>query len=217
MTDHNITERKIFLSKADLFLEQGLYQSALDLAELRSDRFPEDIDAKIIKCRALIKMGIFDKAKELLDEMEDTIHSLSKMFECIGNIFQKTGLLKESATFYPNFMLTSPNKSNGLTTKPDVVSDDINRDLQIGANFYTLTLAELYIKQSHFETALNILKEIIKNDPKNQKAAERLKDIEQKLNGKQENKILCLQGQARLIDELTKWLKNINRIRSYAA
>ena len=217
MTDHNITERKIFLSTADLFLEQGLYQAALDLADSRSGRFPEDIDAKIIKCRALVKMGNLDKAKELLDEMEDTIHSLSKMFESMGNILQKTELMKEAATFYPDFMSMSPNKSNGVTTKIDADSVDINSDLQIGANFYTLTLAELYIKQSHFKTALNILKEIIKNDPKNQKAVERLKYLERMLNGKQENKPLFLQDRARLIDELTRWLKNINRIRSYVA
>jgi tetratricopeptide (TPR) repeat protein len=213
MNDYSITERKIFLSKADLFLEQDLYQSALDLAESRLYRFPEDIDAKIIKCRALVKMGAFDKAKELVDEMEDTIRSLSKMFECMGDIFQKTGITKEAATFYSRFIPI--NKSNGVTRKTDANSDDIN-SVQIGTNFYTLTLAELYIKQSHFEAASNILKEIIKKDPQNQKAAERLRDIERTLNGKGENKPASLQGRARLINELTRWLENIHRIRTYA-
>jgi thioredoxin-like negative regulator of GroEL len=217
MNDHNKTERKIFLSKASLFLEQGLYQAALDLADSRSDRLPEDVDAKIIRCRALVGLGSLDKAKDLLAEMEDTIHSLSKMFECMGDFSRKTDVMKEADIFRSELMPTSSNKSGCASRKTVADSDNESSALQIGANFYTMTLAELYIKQSHLKAASDILKKIIKNDSNNQKAAKRLEEIEQILNAKTGKKALLPQKQRRLIDELMRWLKNIDRVRNYAA
>ena len=86
----------------------------------------------------------------------------------------------------------------------------------IAPDFHTMTLAELYIRQGHLEIAADILEKILKRDAGNQKAAEKLHDVRAMLSDRTGN------GYSRgrhseVIKELTRWLKNIEKIREYKA
>ena len=76
---------------------------------------------------------------------------------------------------------------------------------------YTLTLAELYIKQNHHDMAREVLNAIIRKEPDNRKAADMIRDLDgiRKERADQER---TRDRKKRLLGELTKWLHNLPRV-----
>ena len=76
-----------------------------------------------------------------------------------------------------------------------------------------MTLAELYIRQGHLRPAEEVLEKIIGQEPQNEKAAGLLQEVRE---------IEPPGGVAAaipgvVIDELSRWLDNIGRVRGHAA
>jgi uncharacterized protein with von Willebrand factor type A (vWA) domain len=66
--------------------------------------------------------------------------------------------------------------------------------------------------------AYDVLSEILKKDPENQEVANRLQDVKAMINeGKKKEKSSHLQTNEDVIQELTRWLKNIDRLKNYAS
>jgi hypothetical protein len=57
--------------------------------------------------------------------------------------------------------------------------------------------------------AADVLNEILKNEPENHAAAEKLGDVNMMLRDKKHKE--------EVVQELTRWLKNIDRMRHYAS
>ena len=86
--------------------------------------------------------------------------------------------------------------------------DDIH---DLSADFRTVTLAELYIEQGHLEMAADVLEEILRRDETNRRASELLRIVNAKRSG-------AFPGRKpqSIVAELTRWMKNIDRMRSHA-
>ncbi len=75
----------------------------------------------------------------------------------------------------------------------------------------TKTLAEIYLKQGHFQKAYEIFKALAQKDPLNREIQERLKELETKLNSP--NYFQPLQSTEEKVRYLEKWLANIRKRR----
>ena len=100
----------------------------------------------------------------------------------------------------------------------EIDADAYNNAARVAPDFYTTTLAELYIRQGHLDMALDVLGEILKREPENRMAADRLNDVmAMKHDGIREKTSLLMEQNEVVIRELTKWLENIYRSRSHAS
>ena len=236
MTDHinnsTFKEREEFLSLARTYIDQSLYKEALRIAESWLKRYPIDADAHIILCHALLKTGNIDKVHEILDNVEKAVLQLSRIYTRVGDLCLSGGLIQEAIKFYGKFIALNPNsplaknlseKINALVSVADGTStgnDEIvysNID-NAALDFYTTTLAELYITQGHADMAADVLSGILKRDPQNELVANRLKDVRALLTGGgREEKSLPVSHNEEVIQELTRWLKNIDRLKHYAS
>jgi predicted site-specific integrase-resolvase len=77
---------------------------------------------------------------------------------------------------------------------------------------FTVTLAELYIKQGHLHVAAEILKEIICREPQNSQALAKLDSLKALLYPKSSASKKFVESN-NLIETLTSWLKNIDRLK----
>ena len=82
---------------------------------------------------------------------------------------------------------------------------------EVPADFQTLTLAELYLRQGHLAMAEEVLEAVLKRDPRQEKAAERLDEVRAMLHPE-----LRVSRFTPVIGELNRWLDNIGRLRSHA-
>jgi len=76
-----------------------------------------------------------------------------------------------------------------------------------------VTLADLYIRQGHFSMAAEILETIIQNEPDNELARTTLETVQEAITMQKSTKIDAAQSDF-LIATMTRWLENINRLKS---
>jgi len=232
MDKGDLKERDELLSIAEAYIEQNLYKQALHIAESWLTRYPVDADANIIRCHALLKMGELEKINEILKDVENTVIQLSRIYNRVGDLCMEGGLTQEAIKYYRKFITLNPESPTAKDISEKIrtlvyvtdgshnwVKEDhyINIDY-VASDFYTLTLSELYISQGHLDMAYDVLSEILKKDPGNQEVVNRLKDVRAMINeGKKKEKFSHSQTNEDVIQELTRWLKNIDRLKSYAS
>ena len=231
MDDTATKEREEFLSIAEAYIDKSLYKEASHVAESWLKRYPIDADANIIRCHALLKMGDLEKVSELLDDLEANVLELSRVYHRVGDLCLNAGLTKEAIKFYRKFIFLNPatasakevyEKINALVAYIDGSAAQGDADAysntdHVAPDFCTTTLAELYIRQGHLDMALNVLGEILKREPENRMVADRLNDVmAMQRDGIREKTSLHMEQNEIVIRELTRWLENIDRLRSHA-
>ena len=219
MHDNDLKEKAEFLSKTRATLDQSLYQEAIDLAESWLKQHPKDEDAYIVCCHAFMRMGKLDRIEDVLARVDDAILQLSRVFSFMGDLCLEGGLTGEAVRFYRKVLSINPESmavktiadklqrlpSSAETPSLDDNSEDDDHAGQVAPDFYTITLADLYIRQGYFQMAMDVLNEILKVDPHHPLVAERLHEVKGMLESKRHKE--------EVVRELTRWLKNIDRIR----
>jgi len=218
MHDNDVKEKAEFLSMAQTYLDQNLFKEAHDLAFLWLHQYPMDADANVVFCHALMRMGKLDKVEEVLEGVEDTILQLSRIYAFMGDICLDGGLTREAIRFYRKFVSVNPEsiiaekisaKLRILTSTSDEAAQGMEEEhddniSHVASDFYTMTLAELYIRQGHLQMAADVLEEILKKEPENHAAVEKFSDVKIMLTKRKHNE--------EVVKELTRWLRNINRV-----
>jgi thioredoxin-like negative regulator of GroEL len=175
-------DQQIFIKKAHSLLDKGLFTEVLDLADQRIARMPGELDAQIIRAHALTGLNHINEAGEVLKYIEEAILRLSS----------EAGALSR--------------RIHEIETTEKLVEEP-QASVSISSEFYTVTLAELYIRQGHLDSAQNVLETILKENPVHETALFKLREVEELLRKNCEKK----QRDA-LIVELNGWLTNVQKL-----
>jgi tetratricopeptide (TPR) repeat protein len=223
MEDSDSATRKSFLIQMEPYFERNEAQAALELARNRLEQNPEDLYARIVICRAWFVQGRIGEAKEMLAEIEEILFGVARLYECIGDLYKKKGLEKEANTFYQKSGALAPKSSLADMGKmPDTFEESAGleaydhqaeeRDNEgIPSGFETVTIAELYMQQGHYQMAEEMLVKMITRDATNDRVAGLLKDVRDRLSRGQSH---LMNGE--IIKELSKWLDNMGSLRRHA-
>ena len=231
MEDTAIKEREELLSIAQAYLDKNLYKEATQVAESWLKRYPIDADVNIIRCHALLKMGHLEKVNEVLDDLETKVIELSRIYHQVGDLCLDAGLKKEAIRFYRKFIFLNPtaastkgvyDKVRDLAAQIDGSTagdaDTYRHPDHVAPDFCTTTLADLYIKQGHLDMARDVLREILKREPGNRIAADRLNDVmAMQHDGIRQKTPFNMEQNDVVIRKLTRWLEKIDRLRSHAS
>ena len=216
-----------FLCEAEKLFGQNKLQEAFNLAGERVRSFPADADAYVVAGRALLGMGRVDEARDVLREVGEIISKLALVYERMGDIYRKKGFHQDAAVCYEKFISLHPSAEDAIKViekmmlleqeDQPVPEDGMIYDENIpDPELFTVTLAELYIKQGHLQVAAEILKEIICREPQNIQAAAILDSLKAALDQKSSASEKFVESN-NLINALSSWLKNIDRLKIHAA
>lgn len=216
--------RLYFVTQADELIKQNKFQEALKLAEDRLSKMPFDIDAMTFAIQAFIKMAMIDESRKLLEEVENYIKKISYIYLSSADAYKEKGLDQDAVLNYQKYFSINPTASN-LKEIPDKIPLPAGKDnlveetaesdnISPGPDFYTMTLADLYIKQGHAKMAAEILREVIIKEPGNIQAREKLEAMEALI--KPESFPIDKVAINSLINTLTCWLNNLDRLNTYA-
>ena len=216
-----------FLCEAEKLLEQNKLVEAFNLAGERLRFLPTDADAHVIAGNALIGMGQVNEARDILREVEEIISGLSLIYDRMGDIYREKGFHQDAAICYEKFIALNPNaeKAREVIEKMALLEQEDRPVAEVdmpGDNgilkpdFFTVTLAELYIKQGHLQVAAGILKEIIKREPQNLQAVAKLDTVKTAIALKSSARGNVIRSN-HLAETLTRWLENIDRLKKHAA
>ena len=216
-----------FLLKAEELLRRDNLTEVLNLAEERLRDFPTDAAALGIYCDALIGMNRIEEARELLNEVPKIIDGLNLIFERAGDACREKGLHREAAACYEKFISLRPETERArevigkmaFLEQEDIPSTEnklANHENASEPEFFTVTMAQLYIEQGHLQDAQAVLEKTIKKEPHNTEAINLLNKLRapqfSESAGAKESLI-----NDNLIKTLSRWLKNIERLKINAA
>lgn len=176
-------------------------------------------------------MDDIEELRNKIGELDKDVIRLSFIYLQAADTYRERGLGRDAVLCYQKFLSLNPFAENSkeifakiaLLQEDEKLIDDIaesdesNGENSPGPEFYTMTLAELYIKQGHVKMAEEILIEIIKKEPDNNKAKEKLNALKAVLAQNSSSVVDNAAGAKNLINILTCWLNNIERLKSHAS
>ena len=222
MADDALRGRDAFLEGAEAFLAAGDDDTALAAAEARLLRMPGDLDANSVMCRVRIRQGRLEEAAGILRGMDASLAGLAKAYASLGDAYLVKGMQEAAQSCYRRLSGLNPDApSAGGTDDPLPVvapapetgrGGEAEDSAEVPSGFQTVTLAELYILQGHLRPAAEVLEAVIGRQPENERARAMLDEVRE----------MILREEARqrypiVIDELSRWLDNIGRLRGHAA
>lgn len=209
-------EKDEFFLRAEDYLRRSQFQEALLLAKERARLHPGDFDALLVSGIALLKSGREEEAAAAFEEIREGILRLSVALEYLGDIYAGRGETEQARGCYrslagidddPELVERVLRKLDSLD-EMDMVSDDAAAG-EIPADFETLTVAELFLKQGYLEQAAKVLASLSLREPDNEKVRKLLEEVSARLAEKEEP----LRPEAAVIAELDRWLHRLLKLR----
>jgi tetratricopeptide (TPR) repeat protein len=218
-------ERRDFVNQLESFLRQKLLSEALKMAEERLARFPDDVDAKTFINLVLIATGRIEESRNLLHSMEKDIQRLSFFYLRAADAYREKRLNPDAVACYQKVLALDPQSENSAEVAAQIalLQEELAPNHEVGQSdssdmpkpeFYTLTLADLYIRQGHTKAAADILAEIIKREPANAQARVKLDYL--KAAALKSSPGDAAPSADILIKTLSCWLENIGGLKKHA-
>jgi tetratricopeptide (TPR) repeat protein len=217
-------ERSDFLQAIQELFQENKLNQALHLAEERLRQYPADADARAIHCELLAGLGRINDMRKALGGLDQIIADLNQVYERAGDACRDKGFHQEAAVCYEKFLSLRPDaeKAGEIIGKmafleqqdePRVDIADVDQENIPQQNFFTVTMAQMYIEQGHLQDAETILEEIINQEPGNAQALALLDKLRSSLLPEDEK----ISRADQVISILSAWLKNIERLKVHAA
>jgi tetratricopeptide (TPR) repeat protein len=171
-------------------------------------------------------MGRIDDARSILRKVEEKISSLSVMYARMGDIYHKNGFIRDAVICYRKYIILNPTADHAKEIKEKLIlceqeepqQEDMEEPGDINLprpDFYTVTLADLYIKQGHLKMAAEVLQDIISKEPANIQARAKLDTVKAAIALKSIADIKATTS-GELVNILSSWLENVSRIKEHA-
>lgn len=187
---------KGFTRECQSLLETGSYDDVIRASLARLESMPDDIEALLFMAEATLLKGDIADAKSRLDPLCVRLLTLSRAFKLLGDAYygDNQALAKD---YYSRYIALDPDSETAVQLQARMESDAVagatdSREGRVNPGFRTQTMADLMVKQGHYETAREILAEILRRDPGNNQAQDRV-------------------GKLKVIQELEKWRKGLGR------
>lgn len=219
-------DRLVFVNQMETYLREKKLPEALIMAEERLSVLASDIDARAFLNLVLIAMGRIEESRDVLQGLENDIARLSFVYLRAADSYREKGFNQDTVLCYQKFLALNPLAENSrevaekiaLLQNAEPLADEVDESSDAdspGPEFYTLTLADLYIKQGHSKMAADILTEIIKREPSNVQARVKLDTMKADLALKS-SPVDTVASTSNLIKTLSSWLSNIGGLKKHA-
>jgi tetratricopeptide (TPR) repeat protein len=216
-------ERLDFVNRIENFLQQKALPEAERLAEERLTLFPDDPDALCFTNLILIERGRIEDSRAVFRRLENNVLRISSIYLRAADTYRAKGLDRDAVFCYRKFISLNPlaGCAEEVAARIFLMEKEIpsvsefeesdDRDLP-KPEFYTITLADIYIKQGHWKMAGDILTEIIAREPSNVQARAKL-DAVLSATGRESSAGPAPPSTNYLIETLSLWLDNIGRLK----
>jgi tetratricopeptide (TPR) repeat protein len=218
--------RLIFIGRIENLLQNKTFPEALQLAQERLTGYPYDVDALFFIHRILLEMDRIEEARNALLELEKYISGLTSAYLRSADAYREKGLNADAILYYQKYLCLNPQAPDAgevaekiaLLEKeenPAAALDETGDADLPSPEYYTITLADLYIRQGHLKVAASILEEIIARDPANVQARAKLDTVKAAIVHKlPDGKSIPTAND--LVETLSRWLENIDRLKKHA-
>lgn len=218
-----ITETDSLKKRIADCIERKKLADAKNLLMQQLNEHPMDLEAKTLLGRILIEGGEARAAFELFREIEAAFIDLSMFYVHLGDIYRNRGMNREAKDCYQKFLDLNPGSAMAkelsatmdsliVNNEPYRGDKDSSKEMaEIAPEFYTITLADLYVRQGHIDMACEVLEKMLIKNPANEDAAKLLRELKPAICSESDSGGLKNKKREIVINKLTNWLKGIDR------
>ncbi len=182
----------VFAPLADAHRKQGNIEEALDICKKGLEKHPSYTSARVVLGRIFQEKGKTDEAvsefKKVLEVDSENLmaHSL------LGSIFMVKNDYQAAIEEYQKILTLNPDDEETQTSlkqaiekaagdqKPVPIPKDNSaneKKTNIKESTASLTIADLYLKQGHFDKAIEVFQELLGDDPQNLMLRQKLAEV----------------------------------------
>ncbi len=210
--DHKDNE---FVLAVQTCLLRNDWDEALDLTRRRLSTHPGDRQALIFLARILVHQGDLPGAEEAIGGLVLADEEMLNLFRECGDLFLSRHEWRAARSYYerslsllPDAVVAEPLGRLAAELGPGPVgAGNLNGEMgvkKVPADFHTMTLVDLYVKQGHLKEALEVLEAMRQKDPANEKVAERIRGVHALMGGEKPTET------AGAVSELERWLQRLS-------
>lgn len=189
----------IFVSLGEAYRKLGCLDDAREIIDVGLKRHADFSPGYVVLARILCQQSLYDESSSAFSKaLEFDENSLAGL---VG--FARLSLLREDVEQARGLLLKARSLSpadpvinkllNSLPPQPDETEEKEMQDESVFVPLVTETLADLYLKQGLPDKALEIFRELLRNDPANLELRRRIRDAETLLQGGVEQAVSTFQ------------------------
>jgi len=154
-------------------------------------------------------LGQLDEAAAAFAAIEPMNEEIARLLKLLGDAFRGRGDHGRAVKCYQRSMALLPGVEElreVQSSLAELMEDDEEPTAGPagGEGFQTLTMAELHIRQGHYEGAREILTAVLLREPEHRDARRRLAEVLELINKK--NRDLPIDKKTTVVHELSRWL-----------
>ena len=221
----DVDDRDAWILKIDRFLQGGAFEEALDLATERLRIHPDDVEAVMVICQSWLGQHNLAEAEKALAGLERTTFRMASLYKLFGDACLKEDRQRDAIVYFQKGLalmpeaFTSPQLSQIMADAVGALKDRASiheprrEEPAVETDFYTMTMADLYVKQGHLKSAVDVLEAIQRREPDNAAVGRRLRDVKALMAD--QSPVPPETEPSAVVSELSRWLKNVNKMKRY--
>lgn len=224
---NSVLNSGLFIQMAEAYRLQGRYEEAIATCQTGLEKAPYSLPGRMLLGRCYLEKGLITEAKEELESVAKEIEECLPVFTLLTQLYIQEKNLDQSLDAVRKALYFSsanealhkrltPLELSLLQREPTSARKTTPEDLPekslaapspakvsepIKTAIHTDTLAEIYIKQGHWEKALLIYKEILDREPGNTAVQEKLAILRKRIEEDRQ-----AASKRKTINRLEKWL-----------
>jgi tetratricopeptide (TPR) repeat protein len=216
----SIEDFEAFVGRIEFHILRGEWDAVRRTAEDRLDLIPGDGAACLALSLSMAREGRKKEALRVLENMERIEEGWGLLYRYGGDVFARQGMIREAMESYRKSSILNSGKvrwierNGSAAPEPDAVPERRPREEDEGGKvpeeFLTPTMADLYVRQGHYELARSSLEKLLSGDPGNEALREKLRNLEVRIEERRT-------GRERILSELNRWLSLLEERRAAAA
>lgn len=216
----SIEDFEAFIGRIEYHILRGEWDAVRRTAEGRLDLIPGDGAACLALSLSMAREGRKKEALRVLENMERIEEGWGLLYRYGGDVFARQGMIREAMESYRKSSILNSGKvrwieRNGSETpEPRSIPEDLPGEEDDGGKipeeFLTPTMADLYIRQGHYELARSSLEKLLSEDPGNEALREKLQNLETRIEERRTVR-------ERVLSELNRWLSLLEERKAVAA
>ncbi len=213
-----VADLERFVSAVELLVLRGDWEAVREKALKRQEACPGDSAACLALALCLAREGRKEEALRFLEAMERVEEGWGTLYRCGGDEFARQGMIREAMECYRKSSLLNSGRVrwNGGTHPPappsrrEKEAEGDDDWAEVPEELLTPTMADLYVRQGHYELARSTLEKLLSGDPENGPLRESLRNLEDTIRERRKRR-------ERVLGELYQWLGRLEKGRGAVA
>ena len=173
---------QVYVYLAEALLEREMYGEAIETCINGLRLRPHDLRARVVLGLSYLRTGELERAESELLKAKEMLEINTVTYRALAELYDEKGDVEQSEHYRQLFeTIHAPETGEEETEVAETASKSVDEEVpEEDTEVATVTMAELYEEQGHFDKAAEVYRNILKTSPETEGVEAKLADLEQR-------------------------------------